>query len=247
VKGEGGIGLRGRFHVSVHDVAPRWLGAVRTILDALSPRVGPALSLAVVPAWHDAPLDARRDRELLALVRAAGGEIHVHGLTHRAERARGWVGVLTAGSNEFSGLSRGDALERVARASGLLAALELRPTGLVPPAWSPGPLDAAALGGLGLDHLITLFSARSASGARAPLATVSWDTDRAGLLAPLGEALGVAAGVVVPHAIMHIVLHPADVGRGLLPRALARIDRLLGEGRRPARWSTLLPPGGRGA
>jgi hypothetical protein len=117
--------------------------------------------------------------------------------------------------------------------------LGVAPVGAVPPAWDPGPLTLDALAAAGLPLQVGLFRARS-PGRRVPLATCSWDTDRAGLLAPLGEALGRAIGAAYPSALHHVVLHPLDARRGWLRRGLARVDALLDRGYRPAHFAELL-------
>lgn len=223
-------------------MAPPWSQATGAILRALAPLVGPSLSLAVVPAWHDQPLDARRDRALIELIQGSGGEVLLHGFSHRSDHVTGPVGLLTDRCNELDALALPAATARLRRGLDLLHdTLGAAPAGLVPPAWAPGPIDAAALRALGLSFLVSLRWATPAHGPRLPLATCSWDTDRAGLLAPLGEGLGRAVSWLQPAAVWHIVLHPLDLERGLLPRALNLISRLLARGLRPARWEQLWP------
>lgn len=228
------------FHVSLHDVAPVWAPEVRVILAQLAPRLGGSFSLAVVPAWHGRPLDAGQDRAFLEQIRGSEAEVLLHGYTHEAPRRAGLLGWLTGGQNELGALPAAEALARLSRGRTLLAELlGVAPVGAVPPAWDPGPLTLDALAAAGLPLQVGLFSARS-PGRRVPLATCSWDTDRAGLLAPLGEGLGRMIGVACPSAIHHVVLHPLDARRGWLQRGMARVEALLDRGYRPARFSELL-------
>lgn len=228
------------FHVSLHDVAPVWAPEVRVILAQLAPRLGGSFSLAVVPAWRGCPLDAGHDRAFLDRIRGSGAEVLLHGYTHEAPRRGGLLGWLTGAQNELGALPAAEAQGRLSRGRALLAELlGVAPVGAVPPAWDPGRLSFEELVAAGLPLQVGLFAAR-APGRRVALATCSWDTDRAGLLAPLGEALGRVIGAAWPSAIHHVVLHPLDVRRGWLQRGLARVDALLAQGQRPAHFSEIL-------
>jgi predicted deacetylase len=240
-----GTSAMGCFHVSIHDVAPIHRGALDRLLTALRPRVGSCLSVAVVPAWRGAPLEAARDRGWAADLGA--DELLVHGLTHavgpgrrlRPEaRALAW---LTGGANELDALSRGEAAAALERARDRVAEVfERAPAGLVPPAWRLGSLAAADVWRAGLALLVGLSRVIAVDGRARALATSSWDVGPTAL-APLGEAVGAVLSIATRGAAVPCaVLHPRDVERGLAGRALARIDAWLAAGRRPATLTALI-------
>jgi hypothetical protein len=66
-----------------------------------------------------------------------------------------------------------------------------------------------------------------------PLATWSWDCGRIGWLGHVAETYGSLRFRWQPQVLPTIAIHPADVSRGFLPRAVLICQRLLNEGRRP--------------
>lgn len=229
-----------RFHVSLHDVVPCWRQEIEAILAQLRQRLGSTFSLAVVPAWRGTPLDAINDRMFLATIRKNEAELLLHGYTHQTHKNNplGW---LTGKQNELGGCSVEEASARLLRGRELLERLLEKPVvGAVPPAWDHGPMDIEKLHTIGIPRQVGLFSLRSARRSMG-LATSSWDTDRAGLFAPLGEASGRLLARTFPSLLPQIVLHPLDLRRGWLKRGLALIDLLLSRGQVPTRIEDLLP------
>jgi peptidoglycan/xylan/chitin deacetylase (PgdA/CDA1 family) len=222
----------------VHDVHPGTTPAVVPILEALRPLVGNSVSVAVVPqpggiAWPSGPpADALRR----ALDRSAH-EILLHGLTHR----RGWsldpLSWLIGRCDELAGLSPAQVLKRARKALATIHAevgREVR--GVVPPGWRSGCLGEV-LAALGLSFLIGMYDLVKASGKRRALATWSWD---AGPVAAAGWLLEFAGSVAARGgATPVVVLHPADLKRGFVPRALRRIRLLLDAGHLPVSFEHL--------
>jgi len=205
----------------------REVGAICGELRAL---VGKSFSLAITPRWGES-LDGARDRWLLD--EAAGVEVLLHGLTHRAPGPSGPLGWLTGGMNELGGLPAPRALARLAEGRARLLALGLSPAGAVAPAWDQGAVSLVDLEALGLGFSAGLFAVATRH-RRVMLATRSWDTDRLGLLSLLGEGLGEVVGRAFPAARPQVVLHPLDLRRGWLGRGLACVRGLLDRGLRPA-------------
>ncbi|MFT5686552.1 MAG: hypothetical protein ACI8RZ_007508 [Myxococcota bacterium] len=88
-----------------------------------------------------------------------------------------------------------------------------------------------------MDFVVHLDRLTHRTGSRR-LATFSWDVGPIRAVSRLGEGLG---GLLAlrPDSVPCVALHPADVTRGLLPRALRRIDALAAT-HTPARFEALL-------
>lgn len=227
-----------QFVVCVHDVHPGTTPAVAPILEALRPLVGNSLSLAVVPrpggtAW---PTGASANALRRALNQSAD-EVLLHGLTHR----RGWsldpLSWLIGRSDELAGLSPPQVQKVASKAMQIIQAeLGREVRGVVPPGWRSGCLREL-LGSLGLSFLIGMRGLVTASGNRRALATWSWD---AGPVAAAGWLLEFAGSVAAcGGATPVVVLHPADLKRGFVPRALRRIRLLLDAGHLPVSFEHL--------
>jgi predicted deacetylase len=219
------------FHVSVHDLAPPFRREVERVCREVRALVGTSFSVAVTPRWRGEPLEPSRDRWLLDA--AEGAEVLLHGLTHRAPGPSGSIGWLTGGMNELGGLPVSRAVTRLEEAQARLLALGLQPVGSVAPGWDHGALRPRDLAGLGLGFAVDLFAVATPL-RHVRLATRSWDNDRFGALALLGEVLGAAVERARPGAVPHVVLHPLDVRRGWLRRGLACVRQCLERGLRPA-------------
>ena len=171
----------------------------------------------------------------------AFGEVLQHGYTHRQDRP-GFLSLFTGRSDEFVGLPREEVRRRLGRGRELLRrALGVKPAGFVPPAWQVGWATAEELGGCGFRYLATFGAIRAASGPTIPLATWSWDWGVLGPLGRVGQRFGDVSWRIRPAALPCVVVHPADVDRGYLPRVLEVVDRLLGRGRTPGLLSEFLP------
>ncbi len=233
------------FAVVVHDVAPAFRPQLIAILDALSPRVGGKLIGAVVPCWHGTPLgggEAVSDPGFLRLVGRAFGEILQHGHTHRQERP-GVISFFSGRSNELSGLSIAETRRRLGRGREILRqALGVAVAGFVPPAWQSGQATTAELARLGFRYRVGLGAIRPADSPPIPLATWSWDWGIVASLGRVGEHWGGVSSGLRPDALPCVVVHPADVDRGYLPRVLRVVDRLRLRGRSPVTFSELTPP-----
>ena len=238
VPGVSAIGRR--FAVVVHDVAPVFLPQLATIVEALAPRVGRSVAGAVVPCWHGRSIEGA-EAGFGRFVAGAFGEVLQHGYTHRQDRP-GVLSLFTRRSDELVGLPREEVGRRLALGRDLLRrVLGRAPAGFVPPAWQVGRLTARELRGCGFHYLATFGAIRAASGPAIPLSTWSWDWGVVGQLGRLGQRFGDVSWRIRPATLPCVVVHPADVDRGDLPRVLKVVDRLLGLGRTPGLLSEFLP------
>ena len=221
------------FVVCVHDAAPAFRRELDEIVARLAELVGRTLCLAVVPSWQGRwPLT--RDRGFCDWAQAAAGELLLHGYTHATSQPKRLWSRIVGGANEFAGLPASDAHARVAQGQAIARAVfgEELP-GFVAPAWHMGALDHARLRGSGVRYTVGIARLTDGEGRRVPLATWSWDAGPIRTLGAAGELIGRMAALRA-HAVPCVVLHPADVRRGYLPRALARVRSLLARGRQPA-------------
>lgn len=225
-----------RLIICVHDVCPHWRREVEVILDALEPRVGRAVASAVIPCLDGTPWDAAAD-DFLAAVRARSGEILLHGFTHRRPGRIAGFSWLIEGADEFAGLPTAEAERRIECGAGILRDLfGEAPSGYVAPAFRRGLVITPMLQRHGMRYALDLAALAPCRGSnKVPLATWTWDCGRSKWLGWLGELFGNVMAMR-PRAIPCIVIHPADVARGFLPRALRKIDRLQRQ-----RYSPILP------
>ncbi|HUR47677.1 MAG TPA: DUF2334 domain-containing protein [Candidatus Saccharimonadales bacterium] len=218
------VRLEKAFIVSVHDVEPRFLKEIMTIVEALRERVGTTMCAAVVAE----PMAQPGSTRFGSWVKEHFEEIALHGYSHRSSLRWHPISILTGGANEFSGLPKAEALERLGRGQKALTCAMGSPARVfVPPAWCAGAVAVKGAAREGLSTIVTLRLLLTEEG-RIPLATYSWDCGRPGLLGYAGEWLGgLLAGIPC------ITFHPADVRRGFLERGLSMVDRRLNEGRSP--------------
>jgi len=164
-----------------------------------------------------------------------------HGYTHRQDRP-GVISFFTGRSNELSGLTREATQDRLMQGRvALQRALGVAVSGFVPPAWQNGHATSAEVARLGFRYLIGFDSIRPADSPQIPLVTWSWDWGILAALGRVGECFATGCARVRTDALPCVVVHPADVARGYLPRILRVIDRLELQGRTPVRFSDLLP------
>ena len=221
-----------RFIVALHDVAPAAGEEIARILKELEPRVGRAISAAVIPA----PFARDRGAELAARVREQCREIALHGYTHQGPETFHPLSLVTGHCLEFIPLSAAAARARLQRGQDILrAAFQGSASVFVPPAWQAGAVTPALAASCGLPTLVTWTQLVSGT-TRIPLATHSWDCGRFAWLAYVGEGCGFLrrhVGATVPC----ITLHPRDVSRNLLSRGLRLIEHFLRRGFLPATFA----------
>ena len=236
-----GVGEIGRrFAVVVHDVAPAFLPQLERIAESLAPRLGRVVSGAVVPCWHGHPIDAAPG-SFREIVSGVFGEVLQHGYTHRQDRP-GILSMLTGRSDELLGLPREAIRRRLGLGRELLrSTLGVEPSGFVAPAWQLGRATVADLSACGFGFIATFAGIRAVNGPTIPMATWSWDWGVLEVLGRVGHRLGDVCWKLRPSALPCVVVHPADVDRGYLPRVREVVDRLLGLGRTPGLLSEFLP------
>jgi predicted deacetylase len=231
-----------RFVVIIHDVAPAFLPRLEKIAEVLTPRLGRQLSGAVVPCWHGRPIEVSEAKDgFVRFVAETFGEILQHGYTHRQDRP-GVVSLFTGRADELAGLPREEVRSRLSLGRELLGrALGVEATGFVPPAWQIGRATAAAIATCGFHYIATFSAIRTAVGQKVPLAVWSWDWGICAPLGRIGQRFGDVYSRLHPATLPCVVVHPADLDRGYLPRALEVVDRLLASGRTPGLLSDFLP------
>jgi len=152
------------------------------------------------------------------------------------------LSLFTGRADELVGLPREEVRRRLGLGRELLRrALGVAPAGFVPPAWQGGRATAEVLRECGFRYLATFGAIRAASGPTIPLTTWSWDWGVLGPLGRVGQRFADVSGRLRPAALPCVVVHPADVNRGYLPRVLEVVDRLLRRGRTPSLLSEFLP------
>jgi predicted deacetylase len=234
---------------SVHDVSPRFEGAVDRLVDLLCAQVGTNIALLVVPNhWRTAPIvPGSPFAGRLRRWSDAGLEIFLHGYFHEDDCRHGRLAdrmrakLLTAREGEFLGLSRAEAWARIASGRDLLEDVTGRPiAGFVAPAWLYGAGARQALAEARVpvaeDHLRVWCPATGHELARGPV--VTWASrSRARLASSL-----LAAALVrrVPVQVLRVGVHPPDLQHPKLVRSIERSLRTAAHSRRPARYSELL-------
>lgn len=171
-----------RYLVSIHDLMPHTMPAVRRVIKTLDARGIAPVTLFVVPGsgWHDEHID-----ELRALSRT-GYRLAGHGWCHRAKRIEGVYHRL------HSALISRDVAEHLALDSDGIVQLisdcrawfdehDLPCCGLyVPPAWALGSVPARRLRGLGFDQIEVFNGVMNVtSGRTTPIPMVGFEADTA--------------------------------------------------------------------
>jgi uncharacterized protein len=237
-----------RLLASIHDVGPKFEGAIDTLVDRLERHVGTAkFAMLVVPDhWDEAPLSAAPAFQAkLRRWAEAGVEIFLHGWRHRDDSlAKGFAQKhMTAGEGEFSTLSAGDASARIADGRKIVEdAIGRTVAGFIAPAWlySPGALDAVRDAGFALaeDHMKVWQPQSGKVVARGPV--ITWASRSPGRIR--SSLMVAAAARLLPQALptARIAVHPGDV---TVPALLASIDATFARfaaTHKPSRYADLL-------
>jgi hypothetical protein len=227
-----------RFVVTLHDVSPTAAAAVQRQLDVLQPLLGATIAAAVIPAaagpgWNTCPT---------LLADLAPLERLLHGWRHRRDAGGDPASVLCGRVDEFAGLARQEAAQRLHDGQCALADLFGRPaTGFLPPAWRRGAVDDELLAAAGLDFRVGFLRARHRNGTAVKLATETWDFGPAACWGYAGTPVGHLLRRR-PAAVPVLALHPCDEQRGFLPRAQRAVAQLLDAGYAPVTFVHLLEP-----
>ena len=228
--------------VSIHDVAPATLEAVRRWTGFLDERDIASTLLAVPGPWRGTSLaDDPATTDWLSVRVEGGDEISLHGWAHRAlgsrRGTRARLGRFIArGAEEFWTLDDDEATRRIRDGIDVLVGAGLRPVGFTPPGWLISGAARHAVRRSGLHYVADHLAARSAT------ATV-----RAPALSHRPGGFGETAGALAMPAIarrraaeglpVRIALHPADLDRPkLLASMLDAIDAVLDAGGRPTTY-----------
>lgn len=215
--------------VSVHDLMPATMPAVRRTLDLLERHQVHPVTLLVVPGtgW-----DAAGIEELRAFQRA-GHVLAGHGWRHQAEQIRGLRHrlhslFLSRNVAEHLALDAAGILALMRRCRDWFQAQDLAPPNLyVPPAWALGPIRTDALRHAGLFQQVEVFSGvlDTASGRLAKAPVLGYEADAA-LRVPvlrlwnaLGRRRAPAAGA------LRIGIHPGDIDHPLCADLIADLKR----------------------
>jgi predicted deacetylase len=233
---------------SIHDISPRFESEIDQLIDLMDPYVGNRLAMLVVPNhWADAPIIpgspfATRLRNWAS----AGIEIFLHGYFHRddgghaASSDRFRAQFLTAGEGEFLGLSRTQALTRIADGRALLEGVVGRAIdGFVAPAWlyGRGALDALRDAAIPIaeDHFHVWSPASGVKLASGPVITWASRT-RLRLASSLVSA---ALLRLAPLKVLRVGVHPPDVRHPALLKSIGETLQAATSRRQVVRYSDL--------
>lgn len=231
--------------LSIHDVAPRTLARVETLVELVTDHGVPPPTLLVVPGagWDEATLarlQAMADRGC----RLAGhGWIH-EAVPPRTLKHRLHALLLSRDQAEHLSRPRADLLDRVARCHAWFGERGLpEPELYVPPAWALGALrtaDLAALPFRWYEDLAGLVDGASGRRRRLPLVGFEADTAFRKVALRFVNAASVAAGRLTGRPV-RVSIHPRDL-------ELLLADDLRALVARPWRWvdeEEALGPAGR--
>jgi len=233
---------------SIHDVSPRFESQVDRLATRLEPFVGTRFAMLVVPNhWRSGQIRpgspfASRLREWSS----QGIEMLLHGFYHRDEHEhRGFdrfrAKFMTAKEGEFLGLSRAEALQRIADGRALVEDIIGKPvTGFVAPAWlyGPGAYEALAESGVRIaeDHMRVWSPATGKVLARGPVITWASRTPMR-----LRSSLAAAAllGRFAPQRVLRLGVHPGDCGSPALLESIGKTLARASASRTAARYLDL--------
>ena len=241
-----------RLLVSVHDASPGVEPELRHIHAALEESgIGSRYCLFLVPDfWNREPLAGHPGftswvRELSA----SGVEIALHGYTHLAPGTGGSIagrmvaGLLSAGEEEFHGLSKEEAASRITK--GLAALREVlgedTDPGFVAPAWLYSRGTKRALEELGVpwteDHAGVRFPTGKGRFIRSPVVCFATRTPVRRMLSVLWSLA--APQLLAPFGTVRLALHPADLSSPALHGRLPSLLRRFSGSREICRYSSL--------
>jgi len=239
--------------VSIHDVSPKFEGAVDRLADLVSrDMAAPAYAMLVVPDhWGDSPV--RAGSAFASRLRTwsdAGVDMFVHGWFHldRSEHDGALTKFkakrMTAGEGEFLGLDHDTARTRMAEGRKLIEDIIGRPaTGFIAPAWLYGEGAMRALGEEGFalaeDHMKVWRPATGEVVAKGPV--ITWASRSRWRIASSLAVAAVARAALPRRPWMRLAVHPGDTNIPALTDSIARTVASLSRGARFARYSELLP------
>lgn len=240
-----------RLLASIHDVSPRFEGAIDRLSERLGDRLGGMrLAMFIVPDfWGQAPLAA--SPAFCARLRGwsdQGVEMLLHGWNHRDDAAHAGradafrARHMTAGEGEFLGLDYAEARSRLLRGRSLLEDILGRPvTGFVAPAWLYGDGARAALADLGFrvaeDHFRAWNPATGRMLCRGP--AITWASRSASRIASSLAFAAAARHLLAPLPVVRVGVHPGDVGVPAILRSIDSTIATLRIAREPARYGDL--------
>jgi hypothetical protein len=242
------VGRRPILLASIHDVAPRFETEIDRLLDLFGPYVGQRLAMLVVPNhWSQSPIVP--GSSFATRVRAwadSGIEIFLHGYFHKDDSQHRGVDQfrakhMTASEGEFLGLSRDEAMQRIANGRSLLEDIIGKPvTGFVAPAWLYGAGAREALSDSGIllaeDHWRVWSPKTGRTLARGPVITWASRT-------PFRLRSSLIAAAALRHApidVLRVGVHPPDCRSPQLMRSIAKTLSSASANRAPSAYSDLL-------
>ena len=242
--------------VSIHDVSPKFEGAVDHLAELVSrDMMVPAYAMLVVPDhWGDSPIRAGSPfASRLRTWSDTGVDMFVHGWFHldRSEHAgvmaRFKASRMTAGEGEFLGLDLATARSRMADGRKLVEDIIGRPAaGFIAPAWlyGEGAMRALTDEGFALaeDHMKVWRPATGEIVARGPV--ITWASRSKWRIASSLAVAATARAALPRKPWMRLAVHPGDTQVAALTNSITRTVASLSRGARFARYRELLPATG---
>jgi predicted deacetylase len=244
-------GPRRQLLASVHDVSPRFEGAVDGLSERLERLLGaPRFAMLVVPDfWGESPISrAPAFRARLRAWSDRGIEMFLHGWSHRDDVGhRGRLASfkarrMTAGEGEFLGLDRAEAGRRMRDGRAVVEDAIGRPvTGFVAPAWLYGDGARSALEDQGFalaeDHFRVWRPADGFVLSRGPV--VTWASRSRARRASSIAFAALARAALRPMPVVRVAVHPGDAAHPNLTASIENTISSLLSGRTPGRYADL--------